>query len=333
MLRRDVQKFKRMLLPTEYAKLQRLAGRTFTLNASCNALDSFDSTAPDSQLLSFLARDCGGQHVWLHAPSAHLDTFLSHYLRCKARSPHDTSACILVPARCRASTACASQLQDMRLLHTYQKGSVICSAPAADGSDARFMPGVPCDMHVYYDPPTAQLSVNAVVHAPDSLTMSFGGNVRGLPCSVLIDSGAKGHAFVSHACAVNSKLQIDATAAVRYRVADDRTALTYGTASVPLRLGSSEFMVEAHVIDMLPEYDCILGDAWLLAHRAYLDYGLGECVFSVGRQRVRLRKTVSVQPACADDALVISALAVQHALGVSDDDPHAVTDMHLVVIL
>jgi hypothetical protein len=137
---------------------------------------------------------------------------------------------------------------------------------------------------------------------------------------------------VSHACAVNSKLQIDATAAVRYRVADDRTALTYGTASVPLRLGSSEFMVEAHVIDMLPEYDCILGDAWLLAHRAYLDYGLGECVFSVGRQRVRLRKTVSVQLACADDALVISALAVQHALGVSDDDPHAVTDMHLVVI-
>ena len=39
-----------------------------------------------------------GKHAWLNAPFARVGRFLKHCLRCKYRTPHSTSACILVPA-------------------------------------------------------------------------------------------------------------------------------------------------------------------------------------------------------------------------------------------
>lgn len=104
------------------------------------------------------------------------------------------------------------------------------------------MPGIPRNMHVYYDPPATQLHVNSVNHARAVLTLPFVGNVPGTACSVLVDSGARGPAFLSHACAQRMQLQIYSQTAVRYRVADKGSALLSSPRRPRPCLGGSQLL-------------------------------------------------------------------------------------------
>ena len=76
---------------------------------------------------------------------------MKHYLRCKSRAPHNTSACIAVPAF--HSAKWRSLLQDMRLLKQYAKGAMLF-AEAGHGSIQVLGPS-PWDYEVHYDPPVA----------------------------------------------------------------------------------------------------------------------------------------------------------------------------------
>lgn len=341
--RSAVQAYRRAILPTEYARLQRMTGQMFTVDACCkpasaSGSDSCPSVSPTPGLLT---SDFGGQHAWLHAPPSLLGDLIHSYQHSKTRRPHDTSACILVPNQYGAKAATwRPLLQGMRLLHTYQKGSVLFADPHAPRDQPfKLQPGISCDMQVWYDPPTVPLYVNAVADAPDSLTMSFPGTVDASSCRVLVDSGAKGHAFVSWAFAKEMGLHVNPFAAVRYRVADDRTAFTHGVATLRLRLASCEFALECHVIDMLSGYDVILGDAWLLAHRAYLDYARGACVFSLGGKRVVLqsRNILRGRHAVSADSsselrMLISAIDWQNMLNAPATSSDSIAEMHLLVV-
>lgn len=324
----------RMILPTEFARLQRMSGRTFTLDACCNEsgcnrlVDNYCSPARD-----FLRHDCSGQHVWLNAPFAQLEQFIAHYKQCKQRDPRSTSACILVPVwHGERSQGWRRLLAGMRLLHEYPAGSVLFTGPCAAGT-RRYLPPTPWAVQVWHDPPELPLSISAVADAA-SLTMAFPGRVTDAACSVLIDSGAKGFAYMSSAFAERLALQIDAHGARDYRVADGRTAHTLGTATVSLTIGDSELFLACHVIDMLPEYDIILGDAWLLAHGAYLDYARGACVFRVGRKRVVLksRSPSSKRMSDLDHNLVLSALEWQQLMNAPSESTDAIEGMHLVLV-
>jgi hypothetical protein len=88
----------RMLSPDIFRELQDLTSRQFTLDACCNDNGSNALVSKFcSKSNSFLETDVQGEHVWLNPPFNQLREFISHYLQCKAKSPHTTSACILVP--------------------------------------------------------------------------------------------------------------------------------------------------------------------------------------------------------------------------------------------
>ena len=132
-----------------------LEGQTSALT-----LDSCASAGGDNALTpkfcvgieEFLAQECGGEHVLLHAPRADLTVALKHYADCKARSPAGTSACILVPAFLEHDLPPGLLPRDKRLVKTYYRGSRLFTAVGLDGKRS----SIPLKyaVHVYYDPPT-----------------------------------------------------------------------------------------------------------------------------------------------------------------------------------
>jgi hypothetical protein len=77
-----------------------------------------------------MSYDCGGDHVWLHGQQKDLPVMISHYQDCKARSPGDTSACMLVPRFLAAKLLLPPHMQ---LLRSYPKGTRLMTAVGVDG--------------------------------------------------------------------------------------------------------------------------------------------------------------------------------------------------------
>ena len=130
-----------------------LTHKHFTVDACCSN-DGVNSRCPvfHSPAKLFLCADVCGQHVWLFPPVARVERFVKLYLKCKSRSPCDTSACIAVPAF--HSAKWCRLLQGMQLLKQYAKGSMLF-AEAGHSSSQRALGPSPWDYDVYYDPPLA----------------------------------------------------------------------------------------------------------------------------------------------------------------------------------
>lgn len=72
-------------------------GQVFDYDACCNYESGCDSKCPDYGSHGiFMETDVAGKHIWLNAPFAEMPAYLEHYLACKAKDPHHTSACIVV---------------------------------------------------------------------------------------------------------------------------------------------------------------------------------------------------------------------------------------------
>ena len=73
----------RMFVQEEYVAIQHLTGKQFTYDACCDdsAVNSH-CNACSSPANSFLQSNVSGQHIWLHAPFAKLESFMKHYLKC-----------------------------------------------------------------------------------------------------------------------------------------------------------------------------------------------------------------------------------------------------------
>ena len=140
------------VLPTVFAEIQALSGRTFTLDAA--ASDSGDNThcadfcSPSN---SFMAQP-RNDHIWINAPFTQLTAFVQHYLHSKQLSPDDTSACILVPGY--LLPVLKPLLSGMRLLKRFTKGAAIFDQCARSGHSST-SPGVPWPVYVYTDAPSA----------------------------------------------------------------------------------------------------------------------------------------------------------------------------------
>ena len=148
----------RMLCHKYFERIQ-LMTRPFTLDACANS--NGDNAlcphycSPDN---SFLNYDCSGHHVWCNPPySSHLvRQMIIHYKNCKARSPYTTSACFMLPSH--AQNNLHNLLNGMTLLLVFPKFTQIVTVPRGDGTRMFLAPGLPFDLHVYYDPPKLQPS-------------------------------------------------------------------------------------------------------------------------------------------------------------------------------
>ena len=108
-----------------------------------------------------------------------------------------------------------------------------------------------------------------------SFSPVFSGYFAGTPVKVLIDSGAS-TSFVSLSFCARVGLQMRKLAAT-VALADGQNRQISGICTAKLRLQQNAYSekLNLHVLQLVQEYDIILGEDWLAAHRVNIDYGAG----------------------------------------------------------
>ena len=115
-----------------------------------------------SKAKSVLERDLAGERVWLNPPfkEAFVEALLRHYQRCKAASPANTGAALVLPLWAYAKWW--PLLHGWQFLRHYPRGSNLFSAPAPGVGRQRWdMGGSPWPVVVLWDPPRAPAAVAA----------------------------------------------------------------------------------------------------------------------------------------------------------------------------
>ena len=143
----------RMIDKSLFWMLEKKSGRLFTV-------DGFSNSNGDNALcLQYCHKDkcftqfnCEGHHVWMNPPfqASLVKKFLLHYRDCKRRSPHNTSACIMLPHFARRTLG--KLLNGWEILHSFPRNTCVVTVPCKDGSRQFLRPGLPFDLVVYHDP-------------------------------------------------------------------------------------------------------------------------------------------------------------------------------------
>ncbi len=262
------------LVPEEIASIERCLGAPVT-RIVCKAQTEVSHTEPLG------VESLAGQHLWLQPPASHIASIVSSYLQSKQQAPSQTSACVLVPRWRRASWR--RLLHGMQLVRTYSKGQQVFTDGAAG------VRALPWDCEVWYDRPAPDLRMAAA--ASEVLTMHFRGAVRGAAVSVLVDTGAS-DVFVTARLCAQLGLQVGGPGPGERHVtlADGASCALTGVCNLPLRMGAYRGTVRAHVMDsLLNGFDLVLGDAWLRAHSAVLNFRRCTLELHAGGRFVSLR--------------------------------------------
>ena len=273
----------RMVLPTEFNRIQRLIGRQFTWDAACN--DSGDNALCRSfscPARSFLDTDVSGHTVWINPPYTMIKQFIQHYKSCKLRNPTATSACFVLP---KWTGDWVAELAGMQLIKEYPIHSVLFSAPAGDGS-RRQLPGIPWPVQVWYDPPATKLVPELM--PTSTLTHVYRASAAGFACKVLMDTGAS-HIFAHQDFVNKVGVRVLPSALSQVSLANGSTGTILGQCTLRLKLGGIIMRVNCLVLPSLPQgVDLILGDAWQKTHRAVLHSAEGKCEFWCCMQKLTI---------------------------------------------
>ena len=272
----------RMVVKEVFVDCETLTGKQFTVDACCSD-DGVNSHCAVfySPAKSFLYGDVCGQHVWLCPPVARVERFVKRYLKCKSKSPHNTSACIAVPAF--HSAQWRKLLQGMQLIKQYAKGSMLF-AEAGHGSTQRALGPSPWDYEVYYDPPLAGPVKPATPHEMclhatgdvGQLLMSFPGVVSDCPACIIADSGAS-HEFIDRAFVVKHGLR-EYAASGSVSVAGQKSVPVAGFVRARVKCQGLSEVIKMYVVDMpSPNLHVVLGQSWLRSHNAVISYA-DKCV-------------------------------------------------------
>jgi hypothetical protein len=276
----------RQLLPRIFTKLQSKTSRRFTLDGCAdvegnNALCERYCCATKSK--SFFVTPLAGEFVWINAPFNCLKRFIRRYMQQKSESPTDTSACILVPHRRRDYQA-HQLMAHMQILQHFQAGTVLFNAPTSDGSRRTELPPCPFAVTIYYDPP--EIAATAVVAQMSTMSMLFTGKVNNTTATFLLDSGAS-HSFISNNLAARLNLQLQ-RATGNITTADGHSTAIIGQCLCRIQLQQHSSVTPMYACTLNDNFDIVLGDEWLLKHRAYLDFTNRTCVLQQGAKRVTI---------------------------------------------
>ena len=302
----SVQSVQTSLLRHVFHSMQHKCGRVFTLDACTD--DGTTALCPDhcSPAQPFLHTDCSGKHVWLNAPIDELSAHIEHYLDCKATALGTTSACILVP-RWPGRHAWKKLLRGMQLLHEFPRGTVLYSAPAADGS-RKTLPGLPWPAQVFYDPPKPLLG--SLAHG--GLAMQFAGVVSGQPAQLLFDTGASdcfvSASFVRSASIAVQPLQRQAT------LADGTTIPIVGCARLRVKVQGLNDQVMCLVTGMSAQFDVVLGESWLRKHSAVLSMADSTCSLRRGHKLFVLKQPAASAEQSGSKPALITAVQLNRVM-------------------
>ena len=289
-----------MLAREVFVDVEALTGKRFDLDACCDE-SGVNSLCADfcSPAKSFLSSDdvCG-KHVWLHPPTGRIGRFVKRYLKCKAKPPDITSACVLVPAWQTAKWR--HLLSGMKLLKQFAKGSMLFTQ-AGSGGGVRPLGPSPWDVEIWYDPPCVDKRPKAdsvpemTLHVSSAdvgqLDMAFPGSVDCVPACVLVDSGAS-QCFVDRAFVLQHKLQ-EFPAAGLLHCAGQQSAPVKGYVKARVRVQALSEVVKMFVVDVpTPGLHVILGQDWLRQRKGVVSYADGCVNFWRGGRRAKLKCAV-----------------------------------------
>jgi hypothetical protein len=126
--------------------------------------------------------------------------YIDYYLTQKKDSPHDTSACFVVP---KWRELPHPALSGMKILKEYRKGYHLYTK---HGNTNTRLNRLPWSVAVYYDGPELKVPERSA----DTLIMQYKCQVQNSRASALIDTGAQGFAYISRKFCVTNNLQYQA---------------------------------------------------------------------------------------------------------------------------
>jgi RNase H-like domain found in reverse transcriptase/Reverse transcriptase (RNA-dependent DNA polymerase)/Integrase zinc binding domain/Chromo (CHRromatin Organisation MOdifier) domain len=280
---------KRMVLRTRLEDIQRMCGQKFTLDASCDATGASsqfprncastegpNSLGPFSKLSSL-----DGEHVWCNLLSTDVDAYMTQYFALKQKSPTSVSGCFLVPVR--KDCEWSQHFSHMQVLKEYPAGTSLFFT--MNGEKRHYLPGVPGPFRVYFDPQDPSIAASS--SKPKFLLK---GRIFSAPGRILIDNGANTQYVGIQTCkrmgGVITQLKEQPRSV---QVGDGRYASVVGACRIPVAIGAYRGFVTALVLDQFSsEFDLVLGESWLKAYKAQLNYG----AYSAMRLRVANRVVV-----------------------------------------
>lgn len=302
----------RMLVQTEYHRLEQLTGKQFTVD--CFSRDDGSNShcrefySPSN---SFFKQNLVDQHCWINPPFDMIKETLEHYHACKQQYSDSISAAFCLP-KIKSKNPCewSHLVKGMQLLHVYKVGTRLFTGPNPDNETERhLLPGIRHDIAIYYDPVRhsdtgPKLKVSAAVQ-PNSSVQLRTSHIMQVPCIIggvqsvaVLDSGAEecdmapDGIFISHQLVqrhgfVVQPLQQQVKA--HMSGINGEQCQMYGTTRVTVKIGQMVSQVRALVLDMDDRLDMIAGETWLLQHKAVMDYSSKACMFMRRGKRYLVR--------------------------------------------
>lgn len=319
-----------MFLPSEFTAIEAELHSPFTLHAACDddGKNKHTDTTYCSPSNSFLQSNCAHHQVFMNPPFSQLKAFIEHYQTCKKQSPHDTSACIVVPLW--PSADFYPLLQNMQLIKEYRRGTPLFTQPQGKTTSGkrRTMPGIPWNVQVYWDPPVPvhqrciklakqqQLNFKPLHGVPHDTAFTFDGQLSGGPVTILIDTGATA-SFVNADTARRLGLTLQPDATQEIILGTGQSVRSFGKCRATLRLQSYQAPVSFTVLQLDPAIDVVLGTDWLTQHHAYMDFSEFSFVLYKGDKRITIRRPelpASVTTDSQDSAPLLTAVQFKRML-------------------
>jgi hypothetical protein len=175
---------------------------------------------------------------------------LLHYLDCKGKAPSTTSACILVPKN-RHGSAVVSILRRWTLVLEIQAGHMIYVWRDGKLHHEKSRSA----MQVLYDPERSEQLHR--VKQDGRVTMRFVGKAAATEVDFLFDSGASAN-YVSGTFAKLHGLAV-IPSNTNVRLGTGASASVKGECSLHIKLGDYQDRVDWYVIDMVTDFQVILG--------------------------------------------------------------------------
>ena len=222
---------------------------------------------------AILKHDFGGHHSLIDLTSVdNAEACIQHYNRCKAKSPADTSACLVLP---KSSGKLGKYLAKYKLLRTLPVGT-----PFYQAGDQVL--NTEHKLVVYHDPVVTQHYLNLSAFDEDNapLCMDFPGRIAGRECNLLVDTGASS-AFVDTSFVHEKGLAFRA-ASGSVNCGGKATAEIQGVISVIICLNTYRERIKLYMTDLPEAHPVILGSSWIRRHRAILDHDKLEMRFRQG---------------------------------------------------
>jgi hypothetical protein len=279
----------RMLLRSRLDDIQRMCGQRFTLDATCSRSGadkqytrSCSSEEGPNSFGSFLNMESlKGEHVWMNLLSKDVNAYMEQYFQLKLKDPTAVSGCFLVPYR--PDCDWFKHFSHMQILKEYSPDTSLFFTKK--GNKRTYLPGIPGPMRVYFDPQDPGISADKA--KPKFL---LNGRVFSAPGKIFVDGGANTQYVGVDTCkrmgGVITQLK-DQPKSVQ--VGDGRFAKVIGACRIPVSIGAYRGFVTALVLDQFSsDFDLVLGESWLKAYKAQLNYG----AYGAMRLRVANRSIV-----------------------------------------